>query len=197
MKKGIKFYEYGIQLILVIVGVFLGMLASEWNASNKLKSAQKEILHNIKLEIESNMTIVKSAQKNKIKFFRSLDSLYPTLTKEVKDELLFDNDFNQRFPNWKGIGDAQLSNAMFEVAKFSNMLSSMDIDIASQLSKTYTIQESFKDTRVTFINKLFDFNSKTTYGDGLRFMSAVRKELGSFEEGLLRQYTKTLELLQE
>ncbi|WP_223032517.1 hypothetical protein [Hanstruepera marina] len=195
MSNKIKFSEYFIQLVLVVVGVFLGILASEWNASNNLKSNQREVLNNIKLEVQANLETVKRAQKNRIKFNKSLDSLYPLLTDEIVNEPLFDKNFNERFPNWRGVGDGQLSSAMFEMAKYSNLLSSMDIEIASQLSKTYTVQNGLNKTRDSFLEKFFDFNSQTTYSDALRIMSAIRQELGSFENTLLKEYSKTLELL--
>lgn len=195
MGSKIKVSEYLIQLILVVVGVFLGILASEWKASNNLKANQQEVLNNIKLEIQDNLEIVKRAQNNRTKFNKSLDSLYASLNDEIVKEPLFDRNFNERFPNWKGIGVGQLSSAMFEMAKYSNLLSSMDIKIASQLSKTYAVQDGLKKTRDTFIEKFFDFNSQTTYSDALRIMSAIRQELGSFEIVLLEEYSKTLELL--
>lgn len=190
-----KISEYFIQLILVVVGVFLGILASEWKASNNLKINQKEVLKNIKLEIQDNLEIVKRAQDNRTKFTKSLDSLYPLLSDDIVKEPLFDRNFNDRFPNWKGIGVGQLSSAMFDMAKYSNLLSSMDIQIASQLSKTYAVQDGLSKTRDTFIKKFFDFDSQTTYRDALRIMSAIRQELGSFEIVLMEEYSKTLDLL--
>ncbi|MCK0108077.1 hypothetical protein MWU58_02100 [Flavobacteriaceae bacterium S0825] len=195
MKKKLKISEYFIQLILVVLGVFLGILASEWNAAKNLENNQKEVLKNIKTEIESNLEIVKSAQQNRTKFNKSLDSLYPLLTEDILKENLFDRNFYERFPNWRGIGDGQVSNAMFEMAKFSNMLSSMDIDIVSQLSKTYAVQDALNKTRDTFLKKFFDFDSDAKYADALRLMWSIRQELGSYENKLVNEYSKTLEML--
>lgn len=195
MGKKSKVGEYFIQLMLVVVGVFLGLLASDWSNSKQLKNNQDEVLQNIKLEIESNIAIVERAQKNRQRFNKSLDSIYPLLTKDVLNELLFDKNFGERFPNWRGVGNGQLSNAMFEMAKYSNLLSGMDIQVASQLSKTYAVQEGHDKARETFLNKFFDFNSKTTYNDAMRIMFAVRQELSSFENVLIKEYKKTLELL--
>jgi len=195
MKKKLKVSEYLIQLILVVLGVFLGILASEWNAAKNLENNQKEVLKNIKIEIESNLKIVTSAQQNRTKFNKSLDSLYPLLTDDLLKENLFDRNFSERFPNWRGIGDGQVSNAMFEMAKFSNMLSSMDIDIVSQLSKTYAVQEALNNTRDTFLKKFFDFDSDAKYTDALRLMWSIRQELGSYENKLVNEYSKALEML--
>ncbi|WP_298893157.1 hypothetical protein [uncultured Psychroserpens sp.] len=195
MKKKSKISEYLIQLTLVVLGVFLGILASEWNASKNLENNQKEVLNNIKQEITSNLETVKNAQNNRTKFNKSLDSLYPLLTKDVLKENLFDRNFDERFPNWRGVGDGQLSNAMFEMAKYSNLLSSMDIEVAAQLTKTYAVQQGLNKTRDTFLDKFFDFNSQTKYSDALRVMFAIRQELGSFENSLIKEYSKTLEML--
>ena len=197
MKNRSKILEYFMQLALVVIGVFLGILASEWNASKTLRNNQKEVLKSIKLEIESNVKIIEAAQNNRKKFNKSLDSLSPLLTEELKKEPFFLRSFNERFPNWRGIGDGQLSNAMFEMAKYSNLLSTMDIEIASQLTKTYTTQESVKNTRDAFLKKFFDINSQTTYRDALRIMWFIRQELGGLENKLLNQYLKTLEILEK
>lgn len=195
MKKKSKVSEYFIQLVLVVLGVFLGILASEWKAAKNLENNQKEVLKNIKLEIESNLQIVTSAQQNRIKFNKSLDSLSPLLSEDILKENLFDRNFNERFPNWRGIGDGEVSNAMFEMAKFSNMLSSMDIDVVSQLSKTYAVQDALNKTRDTFLKKFFDFDSEAKYADALRLMWSIRQELGSYESKLIDEYSKTLKLL--
>ncbi|WP_298900789.1 hypothetical protein [uncultured Psychroserpens sp.] len=195
MKKKHKISEYIIQLTLVVLGVFLGILASEWNASKNLENNHKEVLKNIKLEIKSNLEIVKNAKKNRIKFNKSLDSLQPLLTNDLLNENLFDREFNERFPNWRGVGSGELSNAMFEMAKFSNMLSSMDVAVATQLSRTYAAQQGLNKTRDTFLSKFFDFNSTAKYSDALRLMWSIRQELGSYENMLIDEYTKTLEML--
>lgn len=194
MKK-IKFGEYFIQLLLVIVGVFLGMLASDWNSNKKQEENKKEVLSNIKSEITANKLIIESALKNKNQFYKSFDSIQPLLTAAELNEPLFQKKFEERFPNWNGVGGEDLPNAMFEMAKFSNLLSSMDIDVTSQLSKIYNLQNSYNDFRKMLLSNFFDFNSQTTYKDAMRFMWSVRQELGSHEVQLKKEYEKALQLL--
>ena len=195
MKKKSKFSEYFIQLILVIVGVFFGMLASDWNASKSLEKSQKEILQNIKEEITANLETVKQAESNRKRFNKSLDSLDALLEKEALNTLFFDKDFEERLPNWRGIGGGELSNAMFEMAKFSNVLATIDIDKAKQLTKTYNYQNTHNNARATFLEKFYNINSQSTYRDVLRLMWAIRQELGGYESVLQEEYKKSLELL--
>jgi hypothetical protein len=42
------------QLIPVAVGVYLGIVASDWNTERKQKATQKEFLNNLYLEMLSN-----------------------------------------------------------------------------------------------------------------------------------------------
>lgn len=195
MKKRTKISEYFIQLILVIVGVFFGLLASEWNASKNLEKSQKEILLNIKEEISENLNTIQRADSNRRRFNKSLDSLDKILTKSDKDELFFDKNFQERLPNWRGIGGGELSNAMYEMTKYSNVLATLDIDIAKQLTKTYNYQNSHNTARVTFLKSFYNVNSHSTYGDVLRLMWAIRQELGGYENILVTEYSNTLKML--
>jgi len=195
MKKRTKISEYFIQLILVIVGVFFGLLASEWNASKNLEKSQNEILLNIKEEISENLNTIQRADSNRRRFNKSLDSLDKILTKSDKDELFFDKNFQERLPNWRGIGGGELSNAMYEMTKYSNVLATLDIDIAKQLTKTYNYQNSHNTARATFLKSFYNVNSQSTYGDVLRLMWAIRQELGGYENILVTEYSNTLKML--
>ena len=195
MKTKSKISEYFIQLILVVAGVFFGILASDWNASKNLEKSQEEILINLKEEISANLKMVKQAESNRKQFYKSLDSLDKVLTKKEEDELFFDKDFQERLPNWRGIGGGQLSNAMFEMAKYSNILSTLELDKVKQLAKTYNFQNTHNKTRATFLENFYKINSKSTYRDVLRQMWAIRQELGGYEFVLQKEYTKTLEML--
>lgn len=53
MKK--KIFDNIIQLIIVIVGVFIGMVATEWRSYYKEQKFKKEMLLSIKAEIETNL----------------------------------------------------------------------------------------------------------------------------------------------
>ena len=195
MKTKSKISEYFIQLILVVAGVFFGILASDWNASKNLEKKQEEILINIKEEIGTNLKMIRQADSNRRQFYKSLDSLDNVLTKAEEDELFFDKDFQERLPNWRGIGGGQLSNAMFEMAKYSNILSTLELDKVKQLAKTYNFQNTYNKTRATFLENFYKINSTSTYRDVLRQMWAIRQELGGYEFVLQKEYTKTLEML--
>ena len=195
MKTKSKISEYFMQLILVVAGVFFGILASDWNASKNLEKKQEEILINIKEEIGTNLKMIRQADSNRRQFYKSLDSLDNVLTKAEEDELFFDKDFQERLPNWRGIGGGQLSNAMFEMAKYSNILSTLELDKVKQLAKTYNFQNTYNKTRATFLENFYKINSTSTYRDVLRQMWAIRQELGGYEFVLQKEYTKTLEML--
>ena len=140
----------------MVAGVFLGMLASEWNASKNLEKSQNEILQNIKQEITSNLELVKQAQSNRKKFNKSLDSLDALLTHSELNAPFFDKNFSARLPNWRGIGGGELSDAMFEMAKYSNVLATLDIEMAKQLTKTYNFQNTHNKTRTTFLENFYN-----------------------------------------
>ncbi|NER12845.1 hypothetical protein GWK08_05295 [Leptobacterium flavescens] len=191
-----KVLEYFLQLVLVVIGVFLGILASEWNSGKKLEKDRKEVLENIKLEMQTNLLTLKAAREQRAAFRKSLDSLSPLLTEEQRKEFLFDKDFDERFPNWRGVGGGNLKDAMFETAKFSNLLAAMDVETTAQLSHVYGLQEGYNDLRATLIQKVFDLDSHTIYNDAVRLMWRIREELGGVEHILIQEYEKTLKQLE-
>ena len=83
MKKKPKISEYFNSVDIGHSWRFSRNFSFRWNASKNLENNQKEVLKSIKLEIESNLEIIKSAQSNRLKFNKSLDSLDKVLTTEI------------------------------------------------------------------------------------------------------------------
>ena len=197
MFKKLKLRDSFFQLFIVVLGVFLGMWANDWNNNRNLKKHRKEVLKSIHKEIENNLKVIEQADEHKIPFFQSLDSLYEQLDDSTTLEKFYDRPFHERLPNWRGVGGGALSSAMFETAKYSNVLSGMDIKLLEQLSKIYSIQEIGNTIRNTFIDGFYSIDSETKYIDVLRLMDRIRQELGGYEYILMNEYKKGLELIEE
>lgn len=192
-----KISEYFIQFLIVVIGVFLGMLVTDWNADRKMSKNRTVLLNSLKTEIEDNKKSLEGNWSNRRAFFKSLDSLGNDITRDQKRERFFDKPWSERLPNWKGFGSGKLNNSMFESAKYGNILAGMNIDLLQQLSKTYNIQHNTVSLRNTMMGKFFDIDTNTEYGDVLLLMYRVRQELGGSEYILNQEYEHCIKMIDE
>ena len=187
--------EYIIQICIVIIGVFLGMLVTEWNSQRTIEDNKYRALLSIKAEIESNLANLKRLDEKRISFYRALDSLSKIVQPNDRKELFNRKSFQERLPNWTGLGVMSLNSSMFEAAKYGNVLSSIDLNILQQLSQVYQSQGSRDELMKVFLNKFTDINDKTTYDEVLNLVWRIREELWGSEYYLIQNYEKTLQLL--
>ncbi len=201
MARKIKFKKLKIsqnlaQLIIVMAGVFLGMLLTEWNTSRKSSRKKEVVIEQIQIELISNQKILESSIEHKKPFFESLDSLERSVSDELGDELFFNRPFLERFPGWQGVGGGLLDNSMYETAKYSDVIPEMDIELVREISKVYNTQNIYNGLRESFINQFFMMNSTTTYDDALRLIRQIGQELGGYEWKLQQEYKVVLEKLE-
>lgn len=194
--KKLKLSEGFVQLLIVIAGVFIGMLLTEWNANRKLSNKIDTVLDQIKIEIKDNKALLESSIEYKRPFFIKYDSLIKELNEELRNEPLYARPFHERLPGWRGIGGGRLDNAMFETAKFSDVLPEVDIELVKSVSKVYNHQDVYNKLRESFINQYIQLNSASTYNDALFLMGGIRQELGGYEVILLKEYDLILNKLE-
>lgn len=195
-----KISDYLLQLIMVILGVFLGMMASDWNASKSTEKNKKNLLLGLKSEINNNLKYLKSRKESDLTvFFNSLDSLSKSLKSnpEKLKEPFKNQTFTERVPNFPGLGRPQLDDAMFEATKYSNMLSNFDIELLKQLTKTYNLQYNIESTRNALDLKLAGIDSQTIYKDVLDLMWEVMESYFGSQYNLINEYEKTIELIDQ
>ena len=196
MKKE-KLIEYFAELLIIMVGVFLGMLITDWNAQRKLNTNRNEVLKSISRELQSNKEQIQNMLESRSRFSKSYDSLMVQLTSDDMDEAFMAKPFNERLPNWRGIGDYSPDQSMFDAAKYSNVLIGMDISVLEHLTKIYRKQESLQPLQVTFLDKFFQINYETRYGEVDRMIGQLRQELWGNQYLLIRQYDDVISLIDQ
>jgi hypothetical protein len=72
MKKILKhfkknWYRYGLETLVVIIGILVAFTLNNWNEQRKDRELEKEILVDLKLNLESNITLL----EGRIKYFSS------------------------------------------------------------------------------------------------------------------------------
>lgn len=191
-----KRIDYFLQLIMVILGVFIGMMASNWNDDRILDNDRKSLLIALKSELHDNLLYLKERKEKDIKpFFKSLDSISKVLEKdsEILKESFKADRFLNRIPNWPGLGKAKFEDAMFQATKFSNMLSNLEIDLLKQITKAYNLQYNIEDLRKTFNQRYVYIDSETTYKDVHDLMWDIMQDYFGSQYKLISIYEDTIE----
>lgn len=198
MKKE-KIFDYLFQLVIVVLGVFLGMLASDWSAQRDQTKYEKDIMLSIEDEINANLTYLEANAVDQKRFFKSLDSLTKALENQpvVLNELFHDKPFLERIPNWPGLGKTKLYDAMFEAAKSSNILPHLEVDLLQQLSKNYNLQSNVDETRGILGQEFFRIDATSKYSEVVDFMWIVMQDYFGANYNLIKEYKKTLVLIKK
>ncbi len=199
MKKE-KVIEYFLQLVMVVVGVFLGMLASNWNANKALEQNKLDILISLKSEIKNNLDYLERRKRLDIKpFFNTLDSISKALDTQpdILKQAFKEQPFSERIPNFPGLGRPKLDHAMYDVAKFSNTMPNYNLQLLTQVTKTYNQQFSLDEIRKTFEREFFAIDAYTRYDDVLDLMWGIMQDYFGGQYSLIEEYKKTLDLIEQ
>jgi len=189
--------SYAAELLIVVIGVFLGMLAAEWNANRQVKKQQHALLVGLKSELQSNYDVLSKLDKARKPFYRSMDSLQKVLTPENYAERFEARPFNERVPNWHGLQGINGGTAMFEAAKFSNLLQSFDIELLQKLSLTYGLIESNSEFRSLLLQQFFGIDENTSYDEAWTLMWRIREEYYGTQYILLEKLQDCMDLIGE
>lgn len=186
--KKIKKAIYNIFMLImpVMLGVYLGLLANNWNEARKEDKLTQKMLTSLVQEVLYNQEIVEES----IAYFY-----------ELRDSIYYTNDKDSINPSeysfWKGLNPPLLKSASFESATISGGLTNIDLDLLEQLSTTYNQQEDLKNQTETY---LFSVINKigTKELDNRRYMIILENyshDQISAEESLLKELERTKSLL--
>lgn len=128
MKLKKVLYETLVLILPVMLGVYLGLLANNWNNGQEEKKQTEKALNNLSLEIEYNTATTQES----LDYFKQLrDTIY------VLDNR---NTLPSSFSFWKGLNPPLLKDASFQAASLSGVLGKLDIDLLQQLTSVYELQ---------------------------------------------------------
>ncbi|WP_452602052.1 hypothetical protein [Pontimicrobium sp. MEBiC06410] len=189
-----KRIDYFLQLVMVILGVFLGMLASDWNSENNFNQNKLNLLNGLKTEIQSNVNYLKSRKSKDIEpFFKSLDSLSALWNADstfLKQSYVGDIE---KFPKFPELGRAKLDDAMFEATKYSNILSSFEIELLKQITKAYNLQYNIEDQHYKFSQRITFADTGSTNEEVKTLMWQIMQDYFGSQYNLIKEYEATIE----
>jgi len=188
-----KRIDYFLQLIMVILGVFLGMLASDWNNDNNFNQNKLNLLNGLKTEIQSNTNYLKTRKSKDIEpFFKSLDSLSAIWN---TDKTFLNQPFIgdiEKFPKFPELGRAKLDDAMFEATKYSNILSSFEIELLKQITKAYNLQYNVEDQHYKYSQRITFIDADSTNEEVKNLMWQIMQDYFGNQYNLIREYETTI-----
>ena len=170
-----------------MLGVYLGLLANNWNNERVNKQQTEEVLQHILREVNNNeVSILES-----LDYFKQLrDSIH---------QLDNRNALPSNFSFWKGLNPPLLKDASFQSASLSGVLSRLNIDLLEQLTYVYKLQDDLELQSNTYIqsvtNNIGDDNF--TNKKHLIILENYAHDQVSTEEKLVIELKKVKQLISE
>ena len=198
MGKTLK--EILLQLIPVAVGVYIGILAGNWNEQRGHQENQKIFLENVAKELASNKEKMVSAHAYHEKIGKNLDSLIQHLENtnpEILNKSLLGEGGFKLIPGWYGVVIPGLESSIYQSGLISNAFSKMDFETITKISKAYSFQEEYKELTQPVIERLINTNPETTIMQAFSILTFITSDIKGLEAEMVRGYEEMIEFLEE
>lgn len=126
--------ELAVQIVSVMIGVFLGLIVSNWSENKKESTKAKQLVKNISTEIFLN---------------RDRISQVISYHKMLKDSTQFylerPNTPIDKSGFFKGVNTLTLYNSAFDTGVQTGLINELSLDKLQAINEVYTIQRSYED----------------------------------------------------
>lgn len=184
MKK--KISELLIQIIPVMIGVYLGLLASNWADDRKMKSQTELLRTNLVAEIRANKDRIEEVI-NYHEMLRDSSRYYSAVENP------------ERKPNFfSGIRTSLLTHNAFETGIQTGLINGLTFEEIQSLNKVYTIQSIYYDFSKLMLSGLItmDMENEQARTKFYRFLSIGMTDIVIKENELLQEYEVVLNELE-
>lgn len=183
------------QFIPVILGVFLGILASNWNTDRVQDAEQEEFVRNLYLELQSNKSKIEESLKYRNSIFLSAKKVREELDTAILEAHFWSVGHWKHLPGWEGVKIPTLESSVYQSGIMTNALSGLDFKVMNSIAKSYNYQDEYKGwTERYILDKLDKMPSDVTTFEAL-YMIEPWYEVITVEQNLISQYDQTLEIL--
>lgn len=174
-----KLVELSLELITVMIGVYLGFVATNWSDSQKRTREAKILVENILSEIETN----KEKLSKVIDYHKMLQdsSSYYAYQQEIKTQPHF----------FKGTRTVNLSQSAYNTGTQTGIINELPIDKIQLLNELYTSQNAYNDLGKMILSSLInkDFsNDPKSWRAIAQFLSISMTDVIIQETGLMEAY---------
>lgn len=132
------------QFIPVVLGVYVGILASNWNENRVQKAEQKEFIENLQQEIGENKTKLEEALVYQKKILQTARQTRQELDREVLEAAFWNADHFKLIPGWEGLNIPRLENSVYTSGIMINAMAGMEFGNISAISRTYHHQKDYE-----------------------------------------------------
>lgn len=178
-----------VQILPIMIGVYLGLVANNWNENQKAEELQNRLLESMKKELKANQKNIEHLLEYHQSLLDSTNAYSERYTIEELNELSAENFMTSV---WRGTKVGTLKNATYQTAMVTGALADMDIDLAIQLSEIDLIQKDYSATGDKYLNSLIQMDSGESLQSTLIFIFSFTMDITSFEKALLKLYEQTL-----
>ena len=190
-----KFKELLFQLIPVALGVYIGILAGNWNDDRKHRQNQKMFISNLAKELEDNQSSLLKAHEYHADIGIMADSIFNNSTKEALQISFFNNGGFQDLPEWSGINIPTMQDAVYTTGVNSGLLNGQDFNTASAIGRAYNMQGAFKDLTQPITVKAVNMNDQTSRREVFFLLSLIGNDVAGSEKVIASRLDETIELL--
>jgi len=146
MKRKVIQYLYSQlnQFIPVVLGVYIGIIASNWNANRVRRIEQQEFITNLKLEIQNNREKLLETLAYQNAILASVRNVGEELDEEILASPFWKVGHWNLLPGWEGLKIPSLENAVQQSGIMTNALSGLDFTTINAISRSYNHQDEYK-----------------------------------------------------
>ncbi len=185
-----------LQMIPIMLGVYFGIIAGNWNESQKKIALGHQLLEKIEADILSNQAQI----QNVIEYHHTLRDTSWKAFRELPKELL--NTPMTEIPDtinwfWRGTKTSTLKNAAYQTAIVSGVLADMDLELVSLLSAIDKEQKNYENVGALYVETIINMSTRAPLADYVSFTTFFSGDIVYIEEKLLKMYEEVLVVLKE
>ncbi|MEQ9441961.1 MAG: hypothetical protein RIG62_23170 [Cyclobacteriaceae bacterium] len=154
LKQGLNMLS---QLIPVALGVYLGIIASNWNDQRNQAALQQVFLQNLYLELSANQQKLKEASSYHEAMFQLSSTLLDHYSADTLQQGFWSLGGWRLLPGWEGLKIPTLESSVYETGTLQNTLLGLDFATINTIAQVYNLQGEY----LAWANKLI-FDRITT-----------------------------------
>lgn len=132
------------QFIPVVLGVYIGIVASNWNENRVKEAEQEEFVKNLALEIQANKSKLEESAGYRELIFLSREKLRKELEPKVLEAGFWSAGGWDIVPGWEGLKIPTLESSVHQSGIMTNALSGLDFKVINTIARSYNHQEEYK-----------------------------------------------------
>ena len=180
------------QFIPVILGVYLGIVASNWNESRVKRAEQQEFISNLRQELEANKSKIESTLTYRQSILSESRQLASNLSSDILDTNFWSTGGFSLIPGWQGANIPTLERSVYQTGLATNLMTGLKFDVINTIARTYNYQDSYNSiAQKLVLDKIINLEDEIKTRQVLNKFEAWY-DVVITEEALMEQYNNAL-----